>query len=41
MGILIVIVVIIGMAGMIGNQYSMLRKMERIEKTLLEIRDKQ
>lgn len=40
MNLLIVIVLVIGLAGMIGNQYSMLRKMERIEETLREIRDK-
>lgn len=37
---LIVIVLVIGMTGLIGNQYSMLKKMERIEETLREIRDK-
>ncbi|CAH1219406.1 hypothetical protein PAECIP111892_04745 [Paenibacillus auburnensis] len=40
MVLLIVIVIVIGLAGLIGNQYSMLRKMERIEVTLREIRDK-
>lgn len=40
MVLLIVIVLVIGLAGMIGNQYSMLRKMDKIEETLREIRDK-
>ncbi len=40
MVLLIIIVLVIGLAGIIGNQYSMLRKMERIEETLREIRDK-
>jgi hypothetical protein len=38
--ILLIIVLVIGLAGMIGNQYSMLRKMEGIEAILREIRDK-
>ena len=41
MGLFFVIaVLVIGLAGMIGNQYSMLRKMEGIEEILREIRDK-
>ncbi|MET3548271.1 hypothetical protein ABID47_004901 [Paenibacillus favisporus] len=40
MVLLIIIILVIGLAGIIGNQYSMLRKMERIEETLREIRDK-
>jgi hypothetical protein len=38
--LLIIIIIGVGLAGMIGNQYSMLRKMERIEAILREIRDK-
>jgi hypothetical protein len=37
---LIIIIIVLGLAGMIGNQYSMLRKMEGIEAILREIRDK-
>lgn len=40
MELFIVIVLIIGFAGMIGNQHSMLRRMERIEEALREISDK-
>ncbi len=40
MELLIVIVLIIGLAGAIGNQYSLIKRMERIEKVLEEIRDK-
>lgn len=40
MVLLIIIILVIGLAGIIGNQYSMLRKMERIEEALREIRDK-
>ena len=40
MELLIIIVLIIGLAGMIGNQYSMLKRMEGIEAILREIRDK-
>lgn len=40
MELLIIVVLIIGIAGLIGNQYLMLKKMEAIEKTLREIRDK-
>ena len=36
----VIAVLVIGLAGMIGNQYSMLRKMEGIEEILREIRDK-
>ena len=35
MGLLFVIVLIIGLAGMIGNQYSMLKRMEGIEAILV------
>lgn len=41
MELLIIIILVISLAGMIGNQYSMLRKMEGIEKVLREIRDKE
>ncbi len=37
--LLVVIVVAIGFFGLIGNQYSSLRRMEEIQKTLEEIRD--
>jgi hypothetical protein len=40
MELFIVIVLVIGLAGMIGNQYSIMRRMEGIEKILSEIRDK-
>ena len=40
MGLLIIIIILVGLAGMIGNQYSILRKMEGIEAILREIRDK-
>jgi hypothetical protein len=40
MELLIIIVLIIGLAGLIGNQYSMLKRMEGIEAILREIRDK-
>ncbi|ALS21491.1 hypothetical protein IJ22_11150 [Paenibacillus naphthalenovorans] len=40
MGLFIVIVLVIGFAGMISNQYSMLRRMERMEEVLREINDK-
>lgn len=40
MEFLIIIIIVVGVAGMIGNQYSMLRKMDRIEGVLREIRDK-
>jgi hypothetical protein len=35
----LVIVVIIGFAGVIGNQYSMLRRMEKLQQTLEELKD--
>jgi hypothetical protein len=37
---LIIIIIVIGFVGLIGNQSSMLRKMEGIEEILREIRDK-
>jgi hypothetical protein len=39
-GLLIVIVLVIGLAGIIGNQYSMLKRMEGIESILREMKDK-
>jgi len=38
--IFLIIVVIIGFAGMIGNQYSGLRRMESIQKSLDDINQK-
>jgi len=40
MEILISIILVIGLAGIIGNQYAMIRKMEAVEKVLREIKDK-
>ncbi|CAM4459350.1 hypothetical protein [Paenibacillus tarimensis] len=40
MELLIVIVIIIGLAGIIGNQYSMIKRMEGIEKLLRDIANK-
>lgn len=40
MELLIIIIILVGLAGVIGNQYSMLRKMDRIEDVIREIRDK-
>lgn len=39
MTLLIAIVLIIGFAGIIGNQYSGLQRMGRMQETLDEIRD--
>lgn len=39
MELLVVIVLFVGLAGIIGNQYSLLKRMERIEEVLVEIRD--
>jgi hypothetical protein len=39
MELLVVIVLVIGLAGVIGNQYSMLKRMERVQETLREIKD--
>ncbi|HZG86867.1 hypothetical protein [Paenibacillus sp.] len=39
MGFLFIVILIVGMAGMIGNQYAMLRKMDRLEAALRDIRD--
>jgi membrane protein insertase Oxa1/YidC/SpoIIIJ len=39
MTLLIVIIVIIGMAGIIGNQYSGLQRMNQMQKTLDEIKE--
>ncbi|WP_280521125.1 hypothetical protein [Paenibacillus mangrovi] len=39
MDLLVAVVVVIGLFGIIGNQYSALRRMERMQKTLEEIRD--
>ncbi len=36
---LLIIVMIIGIYGLIGNQYSALRKMDHMQNTLEEIRD--
>lgn len=36
---LVVIIIIIGLAGIIGNQYSGLQRMNQIQKTLDEIKD--
>jgi hypothetical protein len=41
MGLLLIIVLIIGFAGLIGNQYSGLRKMDEIKKSLDEIKSLQ
>ncbi|KUP23366.1 hypothetical protein AWJ19_28725 [Paenibacillus sp. DMB5] len=38
--ILLIIIVVIGLSGLLGNQAKMLRKMEAIEETLREIKDK-
>lgn len=40
MGFLVVIIMVIGIAGIISNQYSMIKKMEEIKETLREIKDK-
>lgn len=40
MEILLIIIVVIGLSGLLGNQTKMLRKMEGIEEILREIRDK-
>lgn len=37
--LLLIIVLVIGLAGIIGNQYSMIRQMEDIKKALREIKD--
>lgn len=39
MTLFIAIVLIIGLAGIIGNQYSGLQRMNQMQKTLEEIRD--
>ncbi|XID94670.1 hypothetical protein ACF3MZ_09225 [Paenibacillaceae bacterium WGS1546] len=39
MDLLIAIVIIIGLAGIIGNQYSGLQRMGRMQKTLDEIKE--
>jgi len=39
MGFLFIVILVAGMAGMIGNQYAMLRKMDRLEEALRDIRD--
>lgn len=39
MSLLIVIIMVIGLAGIIGNQYAMLRRMEHMEQTLRDIKD--
>jgi hypothetical protein len=41
MEILVIFILIVGLAGVIGNQYSMISRMRRIEEVLVEIRDKQ
>ncbi|CAM3484729.1 hypothetical protein PALU110988_24970 [Paenibacillus lupini] len=41
MEILVIFILIFGLAGVIGNQYSMISRMRRIEEVLVEIRDKQ
>lgn len=40
MELLIIIILVIGLSGLLGNQTKMLRRMEEIEAILLEIRDK-
>ncbi|MEK5446717.1 MULTISPECIES: hypothetical protein [Paenibacillus] len=40
MEIILIIIVVIGLSGLLGNQNKMLRKMEGIEEILREIRDK-
>ncbi|WP_260509964.1 hypothetical protein [Paenibacillus typhae] len=40
MEILLIIIVVIGLSGLLGNQAKMLRKMEAIEEMLREIKDK-
>ncbi|NIK79979.1 hypothetical protein FHS15_005163 [Paenibacillus castaneae] len=40
MEILIIIIIVFGLAGIIGNQYAMIRKMEEMNKTLHEILNK-
>jgi len=39
MGFLFVVILVAGMAVLIGNQYAMLRKMDRLEAALRDIRD--
>lgn len=40
MTLLVIIVLIIGLAGIIGNQYSGLRRMEEIQKSLDDMKRK-
>jgi hypothetical protein len=40
MELLLAIILVIGLAGVIGNQYSIIKRMEGIESILREIRDK-
>jgi hypothetical protein len=40
MELLLAIILVIGLAGVIGNQYSIIKRMEGIEAILREIRDK-
>ncbi|MBE9918252.1 hypothetical protein G8C92_30090 [Paenibacillus donghaensis] len=40
MTLLVIIVLIIGLAGIIGNQYSGLRRMEAIQKSLDDMKRK-
>jgi hypothetical protein len=39
MGLLVVIVSVIGLAGIIGNQYSGLQRMQKMQRTLDEIKE--
>ncbi len=39
MTLLIVVIIIIGLAGIIGNQYSGLQRMTQIQKSLDEIKE--
>lgn len=39
MNLLVVIVIVIGLAGIIGNQYSGLQRMQKIQQTLDEIKE--
>jgi hypothetical protein len=40
MTLLIIIIIIIGLAGIIGNQYSGLQRMNQLQKTLDEIKQR-
>ncbi|GIP37758.1 hypothetical protein J31TS4_10380 [Paenibacillus sp. J31TS4] len=38
--VLLIVIVTVGMAGIIGNQYAALRRLEAIEKTLQDMQTK-